>query len=168
MGQRRRGFGVSKWEARLGVREKYRCELTADELAFSTQHSANQGVAALKNFKDLRVWEKAHLLVLDAYRSANGFPKQELFGLTIQICRAGASIAANIAEGCGKRGNGEFQRFLNIATGSASELEYHLQLAHDLHFLNDCVYQSLNANVVEVKRMLASLARKIETEGLAG
>ena len=112
----------------------------------------------MKNFRDLRVWEKAHLLVLHAYRSANSFPKQELFGLTSQIRRAAATIAANIAKGCGKRGNGELQRFFNIATGSASELEYHLLLAHDLHFLDDSVYHSRNANVVEVKRMLASLA----------
>jgi four helix bundle protein len=69
----------------------------------------------MKDFRSLRVWEKAHLLALDAYRSTNNFPKQELFGLTSQIRRAVVSIPANIAEGCGKRGNGEFQRFLNIA-----------------------------------------------------
>ncbi len=79
----------------------------------------------MKNFRDLKVWEKAHALTLDSYRGTNGFPRQELFGITSQIRRTAASIAANIAEGCGKRGNGEFQRYLNIAAGSASELEYH-------------------------------------------
>jgi four helix bundle protein len=58
-----------------------------------------------------------------------GFPREELYGLTSQIRRCAASVAANIAEGCGKGGNAEFQRFLNIATGSASELEYHALLA---------------------------------------
>jgi four helix bundle protein len=79
--------------------------------------------------------------------------------LTSQIRRCSASIAANIAEGCGKRGNGEFQRFLNIATGSASELEYHFLLARDLGYLSESDYPKLDASVVEIKRMLASLAR---------
>jgi four helix bundle protein len=127
-----------------------------------------KGVAAVKNFRDLKVWEKAHLLTLDAYRATNGFPRQELFGLTSQIRRAAASIAANIAEGCGKRGNGEFQRYLNIAAGSASELEYHFLLAHDLHLLETAAYGPLDAAVVEVKRMLSALVRKVAAERLAG
>ena len=71
----------------------------------------------MKDFRDLQVWHKAHLLVLASYRSTGGFPKQEMYGMTSQIRRCAASIAANIAEGCGKRGNGEFQRYLNIAAG---------------------------------------------------
>lgn len=89
----------------------------------------------MKDFRNLKVWEKAHLLALDSHRFTNDFPNQEMFGLTSQIRRAAVSIAANIAEGCGKCGNGEFQRFLNIATGSASELEYHFLLARDLGFI---------------------------------
>jgi len=122
----------------------------------------------MKDFRDLHVWQKAHLLTLSSYRATDGFPKAETYGLTIQIGRCAASIAANIAEGCGKRGNGEFQRFLNIACGSASELEYHFPLARDLAFLSDLEYQRLNNGVVEVKRMLASLPRKVEAERLAG
>lgn len=121
----------------------------------------------MKNFRDLRVWEKAHQLALMSYQKTNGFPKIEMFGLTSQIRRAAVSIAANIAEGCGKRGNGEFQRFLNIAAGSASELEYHFLLAHDLRLIDDQAYSALNTRAVEVKRMLAALARKIESERLA-
>src|SRR5271157_2031094 len=122
----------------------------------------------MKNFRDLKVWETAHLLTLDSYRVTNAFPRQELFGLTSQIRRCAASIAANIAEGCGKRGNGEFQRYLNIAAGSASELEYHFLLARDLSFLDEANYRQLNTSVVEVKRMLASLISKVEAERLAG
>jgi len=122
----------------------------------------------MKDFRNLRVWEKAHLLALNAHRSTSNFPKQEMFGLKSQIRRAAVSIPANIAEGCGKRGNGEFQRFLNVATGSASELEYHFLPAHELHFLDDTLHKRLNAAVVEVKRLLAALARKVETERLAG
>ena len=122
----------------------------------------------MKNFRDLKVWEKAYLLTLDSYGVTNSFPRQELFGITSQIRRAAASIAVNIAEGCGKRGNGEFQRYLNIAAGSASELEYHFLLAHDLHLLDTAAYPRLDGAVVEVKRMLSALVHKIETERLAG
>jgi four helix bundle protein len=127
-----------------------------------------KGDAGMKNFRDLQVWEKAHLLTLASYRITNAFPKQEMYRMSSQIRRCAASIPANIAEGCGKRGNGEFQRFLNIATGSASELEYHFLLARDLNFINEADYQDLNDNVIEVKRMLASLARKVEAERFAG
>jgi four helix bundle protein len=122
----------------------------------------------MKDFRDLQVWHKAHLLVLASYRSTGGFPKQEVYGITSQIRRCAASIAANIAEGCGKRGNGEFQRYLNIAAGSASELEYHFLLARDLGLLGETDYHQLNSDIVEVKRMLASLIRKVEGERLAG
>ena len=94
------------------------------------------------------------------------FPREEVYGLTSQIRRCSASIAANIAEGCGKRGNNEFQRFLHIATGSASELEYHFLLAKDLGFLADLEYRQLERSVVEVKKMLAGLIKKIETDRL--
>lgn len=121
----------------------------------------------MKDFRDLNVWAKAHRLTLEAHRATAGFPSTELYGLTSQIRRCSASIAANIAEGCGKRGNGEFQRFLNIAAGSASELEYHFLLARDLGFLEPKLYLKLHEAVVEVKRMLASLTRKIESDRMA-
>lgn len=122
----------------------------------------------MKDFRDLQVWHKAHLLVLASYGSTGAFPKQEVYGMTSQSRRCSASIAANIAEGCGKRGNGEFQRYLNIAAGSASELEYPFLLAHDLNLPEDTTYRQLHNSVVEVKRMLAALIRKVETERLAG
>ena len=118
----------------------------------------------MKDFRDLKVWAKAHNLALDSYKATNEFPKAEMFGITSQIRRAAVSVAANIAEGCGKRGNGEFQRFLNIATGSASELEYHFLLARDLHLFDETAYKRLSMSVVEVKRMLSALARKVESE----
>ena len=116
----------------------------------------------MKDFRDLQVWNKAHQLTLRSYVVTQTFPRQEIYGLTSQIRRCAASIAANIAEGCGKRGNAEFGRFLGIAIGSASELEYHFLLAHDLDFLADQTYQELQSSTVEVKRMLAALIRKVE------
>ena len=114
----------------------------------------------MKSFRDLKVWEKSHLLALAAYDATSSFPKQEMFGLVSQIRRCASSIPANIAEGCGRRGNGEFHRFLQIAMGSASELEYHLLLSRDLKFLHADLHASLNSRVEEVKRMLSSLIRK--------
>ena len=122
----------------------------------------------MKNFRDLQVWHKAHALVLESYKVTNAFPRQEMFSMTSQIRRAAVSIAANISEGCGKQGNGEFQRFLGMAAGSASELEYHFLLSRDLGFIAEIEYERPNSHVIEVKRMLASLLRKVNTERLPG
>ena len=120
----------------------------------------------MKNFRDLRVWEKSHQLTLRVYSATAGFPKRELYGLTSQIRRCSASIGANIAEGCGKRGNNEFQRFLLIASGSASELDYHLLLSRDLGFLTEAQYIELAKGLSEVRRMLTSLLQKVDHERL--
>ena|ERR1700682_1414449 len=118
----------------------------------------------MKSFRDLTVWEKAHALVLACYEVTASFPKYELFGLVSQIRRCSSSVPANIAEGCGRRGNGEFHRFLQIAMGSASELEYHLLLSRDLKFLDAARYERVQSQTEEVKRMLASLIRKVDAE----
>lgn len=118
----------------------------------------------MKNFRDLKVWQKAHILTLDVYKATGKFPKEEMYALTSQIRRASASIAANIAEGCGRGTDADFARFLQIATGSASELEYHLLLAYDLKFLNQLIYKKLDEDVTDVKRMLASFLKKLKAD----
>jgi len=118
----------------------------------------------MKNFRDLQVWSRAHEMTLSVYRETSHFPREELFGLTSQMRRCSASIAANIAEGCGRRGNAELHRFLQIALGSASELEYHLLLARDLQYLESSAYEKLNGAVEEIKKMLYSLARRADAE----
>jgi four helix bundle protein len=118
----------------------------------------------MKDFRDLKVWEKAHELVLDCYSATSEFPKHEIFGIVAQIRRSGSSIAANIAEGCGRGGNAEFQRFLQMAMGSASELEYHILLSRDLHFLDHGPHDRLRDQIVEIKKMLASLIRKVDQD----
>jgi len=107
------------------------------------------------------VWGKAHQLTLAVYRVTRGFPSDERFGLTSQMRRASSSIGANIAEGCGRRGDAELSRFLQISYGSASELEYHVLLSHDLGYLRMEEHQYLHDDVVEVKRMLASFIQKL-------
>jgi four helix bundle protein len=121
----------------------------------------------MKNFRDLKVWEKAHAVALSCYEITRGFPREEVFGLTSQIRRSGASVPANIAEGCGRRGNAELHRFLQMAMGSANELEYHLLLANDLSYLKADVYKGIQAQVEEVKRMLSSLIRKVDSERMS-
>ena len=118
----------------------------------------------MQSFKNLKVWEKAHSLTLDVYRSTTGFPKEEMYGLTSQMRRSSASIGANIAEGCCRNGDKDFGRFLQIAVGSAGELEYHLLLAHDLKLLNAADYERLLGETTEVKRMLASLIQKLRAD----
>ncbi len=118
----------------------------------------------MRDFRQLTVWQKAHQVTLAAYRSTKAFPRDELFGLTSQIRRSASSIAANIAEGCGRRGGVDMARFLQIAMGSASELEYHFLLARNLELLPVADYERLAGGAIEVKRMLSSLIRKVHAD----
>jgi len=116
----------------------------------------------MEDFKDLRVWAKAHELTLAIYRKTRAFPKDEMYGLTSQLRRASASIGANIAEGCGRRSDAEMRRFVQIARGSANEVEYHLLLAKDLTLLTSEEHKHLEAKVLEIQRMLASLVQSLK------
>jgi len=115
----------------------------------------------MRDFREIKVWEKAHALTLEIYGATAGFPREEIYGLTSQMRRSSSSIPANIAEGCGRGGNAELARFLQIGLGSASELEYHILLARDLTFLPTTVYDPLQDSVVEVKRMLTPLIQRV-------
>ncbi len=118
----------------------------------------------MKNFRDLLVWQKAHQLVLAVYRLTASFPRDELYGLTTQLRRSAASVAANLAEGCGRTGDAELARFCSIAMGSASELDYHLLLAHDLHLIPADDYAVLAEQTSEVKRMLTGFLQKLTAD----
>ncbi len=117
----------------------------------------------MKDFRGLEVWRKSHALTLQVYRESTRFPANEQYGLTSQLRRSCASIPANIAEGCGRDSDADFARFLQIATGSATETDYHLLLAHDLGFLDDQLYDVLSRNIWEIQRMLAAFLRKLRT-----
>jgi four helix bundle protein len=121
----------------------------------------------VKDFKELKVWRKAHEVTLAVYQVTRQFPREELFGLTSQIRRAASSIGANIAEGCGRRSDGELTRFLNIARGSAVELEYHLLLARDLKVIPAAIFAALETQVDEVQRMLTVLIQRVQPAGRA-
>ena len=121
----------------------------------------------MRDYRDLQVWGKAHQLTLAVYKSTPGFPSEERFGLTSQTRRSSASIAANLAEGCGRRSDGEMARFVQIAMGSGAELSYHLLLARDLGLLKDSEYMKLNSNVNEVMRMLSGLSQRLRSASAA-
>jgi len=118
----------------------------------------------MRSFHELLVWQKAHQLTLCVYVASRGFPREELYGLTSQMRRASASAAANIAQGCSRNGNKEFRRFLDIAMGSASELEYHLLLARDLKMLAQTPHEQLSQSTCEIKRMLTAFIQKLKID----
>jgi four helix bundle protein len=118
----------------------------------------------MQDYRKLAVWQKAHKLTLSVYDCTTGFPQNETYGLTAQIRRACISIPANIAEGCGRDGKAEMSRLLQIAAGSASELDYHLLLAHNLKFLTADGYAALEEQLNEVRRMLTTLIGKVRAD----
>lgn len=117
----------------------------------------------MKDFRELKVWEKAHGLSLAVYKHTANFPKDELYGLTSQIRRACMSIPTNIAEGCGRGSDADFAHFLQIAMGSACETEYQLLLSRDLGYLSQENYSALQDCIEEVKRMISSLLKTLRT-----
>ena len=121
----------------------------------------------MKDFRELKVWRKAHELTLAVYQITASFPREELYGLTAQLRRAGSSIAANLAEGCGRNGDAELARFCSMAMGSASELEYHLLLARDLKLIRPQDYDALDQRATELKRMLTALLQKLNAENVS-
>ena len=115
----------------------------------------------MQDFKELKVWRKSHELTLAVYRVTRGFPMEEVFVLKSQIRRSASSVAANIAEGCGRGNAAELGRYLRMASGSVSELEYHLLLSHDLRLLSDRDWQTLSNQAVDVRRMLGGLVSAV-------
>lgn len=118
----------------------------------------------MRDFRNLLVWQRSHELTLEAYRVTKGYPKEELYSLTTQTRRASYSIPTNIAEGCGKSTEADFARFLDIAMGSACELEYEMILARDLEYLPSREYDPIQSMIVEVKRMLAALVQRVRPQ----
>lgn len=117
----------------------------------------------MRDFKKLDIWHEAHQLVLKVYKETHNFPKEEIYGLTSQLRRSVVSIPNNIAEGCGRKSKKELFNFLNISMGSASEVEYLLLLAFELHYLKDN-YKMLNNNLTEIRKMLNVFMRMIEND----
>jgi len=121
----------------------------------------------VRNYRDLQVWDKAHSLTLELYKKSRTFPRDESYGLTSQLRRSPISVGANLAEGCGRQTTAELARFVRISMGSASELDYHLLLAHDLGFLPQDDYRRFTQELTRIRKMLASLLSTLESGGKA-
>ncbi len=116
-----------------------------------------------RDFHNVKAWQRAHALTLQVYRTTSGFPGDERFGLVSQMRRACASIPTNIAEGCGRSTINELARFIDIATGSASEVEYQLLLSKDLGYLPESQHKILTTEVIEIRRMLLAFNEKLRS-----
>ncbi len=121
----------------------------------------------MKDFHKLKVWERAHKFTLSIYLKTKQYPKDELYGLTSQMRRSAASIPTNIAEGCGRDSQTELTRFLYIAMGSSSELDYQLILSHDLQYLDDKSFLEFSTELIEIRRMLNAFIQKISRDKIA-
>ena len=117
----------------------------------------------MRDFHNLKIWERAHKLTLSLYKVSRRFPNEELYGLTSQIRRSSASIPSNIAEGCGRDSQAETIHFFQVAMGSSSELEYQLILAHDLGYIEEKAFIELSNELSELRRMLNVYIQKLKS-----
>jgi four helix bundle protein len=117
----------------------------------------------VQDFRDLKVWQKAHSLTLAVYQETAKFPGDERFGLTIQLRRSASTIPTSIADGCGRSTDTEFWKLLSAAMGSGSQLEYQLLLAKDLGYLPDDTCTRLTADLIEIKKMMNGLLQNMHS-----
>lgn len=118
----------------------------------------------MRDFTKYKVWEISHELVLEIYQLTTQFPNSEKYNLISQIQRAAYSIPSNIAEGCGRNSDKDFNRFIHIALGSAHEVEYFLILTRDLKFITKEKSENLILKVNKIKRMLYRLSQKLTSK----
>jgi four helix bundle protein len=117
----------------------------------------------LKNYKELKVWQKAYKLCLEIYTATKEFPNEERFGLVSQIRRAVVSVVSNIAEGYGRKTTADYIRFLYISYGSNCELETQVLLSADLNYIESAEFRRLIEKIQEVERMLRALIKSLES-----
>ena len=122
----------------------------------------------MKTWKDLEVWQRAHALVLKLYRLVQSFPQEERFRLVNQLCRAAASVPANIVEGQSRQTTKEYIQFLYNARGSLEETRYHLLLAKDLEYLKEDDYTALETEYEIVSKMLNCLIQSLKKRRAEG
>jgi four helix bundle protein len=133
--------------------------------------TGNQGPGAMikkfRDYRDLTVWQRAMVLVVECYSATRQFPKTEVYGLSSQLQRAAISVPSNIAEGNG-RTLGDYLRHLSIANGSLMELETHISLARRLAYLDEAQESRLLSLSNEVGRILAGLTVQIRRKRTVG
>jgi four helix bundle protein len=115
----------------------------------------------MRDFRKYDVWQLSHSFVLEIYSLTKAFPNSEIYGITSQLRRASTSIPTNISEGCGRSSDADFNRFIQIALGSAHEVEYLVQLSMDLSFIQYEPYMVLAEKINLIKKKLYSLSQKL-------
>jgi four helix bundle protein len=115
----------------------------------------------MRDYKNYSIWKDGHSLTLSIYKLTKNYPKEELFGLVSQLRRAMSSVPTNIAEGCGRLSDLDFRRFLIIAHGSATEVEYLLFLSLELEFISNDDYNNLNEKIITLRKQIHSLIKKL-------
>ncbi len=111
----------------------------------------------MRDFRNYEIWQLSHKLVLEVYSLSNNFPREEQFNITSQLRRASVSIPTNIAEGCGRNSDKEFNHFLNIALGSVSETEYLIILSNDLSLIEENIFLNLVDKINQIKSKIYKL-----------
>ena len=115
----------------------------------------------MRNFLNLEIWKRSHQFVLKIYNITKSFPREEVFGLSSQMRRSSSSIPTNIAEGCGRNTNPQFVHFLNISSGSCSEIQYQLILSRDLTYISEKAFEELHSEIIEIRKMIYHYSSKL-------
>jgi four helix bundle protein len=118
----------------------------------------------MRDHTKLRAFDLADQLAISVYQATVDFPRAEMFGLTAQLRRGAVSVASNIVEGCARSSEAEYLRFLDMAYGSAREVEYQIGLAHRLGFLSDAAQRELGARSTETAKVLNGLLRSFRPQ----
>ena len=116
----------------------------------------------MRNFQQLEFWQRSHQLTLQVYSLTKSFPKEEIYGLTSQMRRSSSSIPTNIAEGCGRHSSTELKRFLIIAAGSTSELQYQFILSKDLGYMTETIFKELSDEISQIRKMIFSYCERLK------
>lgn len=118
----------------------------------------------MKSYREIKAWQKSMDLVTEIYHSTESFPESEKFGLTNQIRRAAVSVPSNIAEGFGRNSLPDFIRFLNIARGSLFELQTQIEISHNLLFMTQDVFESLESKAIEIEKIINALVKSLKNK----
>lgn len=118
----------------------------------------------MRDYQHLEIWQRSHKLTLKIYSITQAFPKEELYGLVSQMRRSVSSVPTNIAEGCGRESIAELKRFLTIAAGSSSELQYQFILSKDLNYIDETLFKELFDEIPQIRRMFYSYSERLKAD----
>ncbi len=118
----------------------------------------------MRDYQQLEIWQRSHKLTLKVYTVTQSFPREEFYGLVSQMRRSASSIPTNIAEGCGRDSPTELKRFLIIAAGSSSELQYQFLLSKDLSYINDSLFKELLDEIIQIRKMIYTYCERLKAD----